>query len=236
MKKSLTFTLAAPALFLLAGTILFSPAQDNSSATAAPIKLAFIGASITAGYGTPDPRRDSYPAQLARLLGAGWQLRNFGVSGTTLLHDGDNPYVKKPEYGQALAFVPDILVIDLGANDSKPQNFEAHPADFVPDYEAIVAAFRLANPKVKIYAALPEPAFPENYGIRESVITAKIIPAIRQAAADTHISIIDNHTPLENAGAHFPDKIHPDEVGAGLIARSVYAALEADFPSAISSR
>jgi hypothetical protein len=34
-----------------------------------PIKVACIGNSITYGSGIPDRPRDSYPAQLARMLG-----------------------------------------------------------------------------------------------------------------------------------------------------------------------
>lgn len=224
---------------LLLAAIASSALADAVASPAAqgtPIKLAFVGASITAGVGTKDPAHDSYPAQLAAMLGGGWQVRDFGVSGTTLMHDGNAPYIKTPKYRQALAFVPDVLVIDLGGNDSKPQNFEAHPGDFVPDYLAMVAAFRQVNPKIKIYAALPEPAFPDNYGIRESVLVGKIIPAIRQAAATVHISVIDNHTPLEGAAAHFHDRVHPDQAGAKLIAESVDAALKADFPQAVPAR
>jgi len=233
MNTALKSGFAAITFSLLAG--LSAGAQDAPSGDAPshpPRKLAFIGASITAGFGTADHKKSSYPAQLARMLGSGWEVGNFGVSGTTLLHDGDAPYVRTPSYQQALAFHPDLLVIDLGANDSKPQNFEAHPDDFIPDYKALIAAFQQANPNIKIYAALPVPAFPENYGIRESVIVAKIIPAIQQVVADTHIASIDLHTPMTDKGADFPDKIHPNEAGAKALAEVVYGVLKTDFPTA----
>jgi acyl-CoA thioesterase-1 len=224
------FALVASVLFL--GLVSMGPAraQDGAPTPAKPLKLAFIGASITAGVGTVDPHRDAYPYQLARMLGPSWDVRDFGVSGTTLLHDGDNPYVKTPSYQQALAFRPDILVIDLGGNDSKPQNFEAHPGDFVPDYAAMVAAFRAVNPAIKIYAALPVPAFPDNYGIRESVLEQKIIPAVRKAVVHTHISCIDFHTPMLDKGADFHDRVHPNEAGARALAEIACQALKADYP------
>jgi len=224
MKFKSHFSYVITFLGLVAGS--FALADDNSP----PIKLAFVGASITAGFGTANPARSAYPWQLARMLGDGWEVRDFGVNGATLIHSGDSPYIRTPSYQKALAYRPDVLVIDLGANDTKPQNFEAHPDDFVPDYKAMIADFQRANPKVKIYAALPVPAFPENYGIRESIIVAKIIPALQQVIADTHIASIDLHTPMEDKGADFPDKIHPNDAGAKALAEIVYAALKADFP------
>ena len=205
----------------------FSFAAEN--APDAPIKLAFVGASITAGYGTPNHERDSYPAQLSRMLGDGWQLRNFGVSATTLIHSGDVPYIGTEAYKKALDYAPDVLVIDLGGNDSKPQNFEAHPQDFVPDYKAMAEAFRKANSHVKIYAALPVPAFPENFGIRDSIIVEKIIPAIKQAAKEANLSVIDLHTPMQNRAADFADKVHPNQVGAKTLAEIIYEVFKKDF-------
>lgn len=202
---------------------------ENAAPTAPPLKLAFVGASITAGYGTANPAQDSYPAQLARMLGERWHVRNCGVSGATLIHSGDLPYVSTDAYKQVLALKPDVLVIDLGGNDSKTQNFEAHSQDFVPDYRAMVETFRRVNPNIKIYAAQPVPAFPGNYGIRDSVIIGKIMPAILQAATETHISVIDLHTPLVNRAADFADKVHPNEAGAKIIAEVIFSVLKKDF-------
>ena len=59
------------------------------------IRIAFIGDSITEGYGSANPKTDSYPAQLARLLGGDYVVGNFGKSGAYVLA-ADDPYnVKK---------------------------------------------------------------------------------------------------------------------------------------------
>lgn len=222
--------------FFACATLLSLPvfAQNNStSAPPEPVKLAFVGASITAGYGTQNHERDSYPAQLARMLGDAWQMRNFGVSATTLIYSGDVPYIRTEAYQKALQFAPAVLVIDLGGNDSKPQNFEAHPDDFVPDYKALAAAFRKENPRVKIYAALPVPAFPENFGIRDKIIIEKIIPAIRQAAKEANLSVIDLHTPMVNRAVDFADKVHPNEAAAKTMAETIFEVFKKDFPNAM---
>jgi pimeloyl-ACP methyl ester carboxylesterase len=48
------------------------------------------------------------------LLGEGYDVRNYGVSGCTMLRHGDSPYGSQKAYEEALAFNPDIAVIDLG--------------------------------------------------------------------------------------------------------------------------
>lgn len=58
-----------------------APAPDENT----PTRVACIGDSITFGAGTKNPRTDSYPAQLGRMLGNHFVVTNFGVSGTTML-------------------------------------------------------------------------------------------------------------------------------------------------------
>jgi lysophospholipase L1-like esterase len=192
---------------------------------AEPIRLACVGDSITAGYGLANPARDSYPAQLGRLLGPGWEVRNFGVSGATLMHAGDMPYDKQPAHADALAWKPDVVVIALGTNDTKDWNIGAHPGDFLPSYRALIDRFRKANPTVKIFLCLPPPAFPEAMSIRDSVLERKILPLIRQTAKGGKLPLIDLNAPLKNAGAEFPDKIHPNPDGAAALAAIVYGDL-----------
>lgn len=79
-----------------------------------PVKVACIGASITYGARINDRAQNCYPAQLQRMLGSGYEVTNYGVSGTTLLHNGDKPYRNTPQYQAALAANPGIVVIDLG--------------------------------------------------------------------------------------------------------------------------
>ena len=52
---------------------------------ARPVRVACVGNSITYGAGIANRQQNSYPAQLQYYLGADYEVRNFGVSGTTLL-------------------------------------------------------------------------------------------------------------------------------------------------------
>ena len=98
------------------------------------LKVACVGDSITYGSCIEDRENYSYPAQLQNLLGQEYDVRNFGVSGTTLLHKGNYPYISTEEYRKSLEFNPDIVLIKLGTNDSKPQN-RVHLAEYKQQYE-----------------------------------------------------------------------------------------------------
>lgn len=227
---------AVGALVLTGGLLTASITRAAESAAAKSIRVACVGDSITFGSGIQDRQHDSYPADLGRMLGAGYDVRNFGHSGATLLKRGDRPYFKVKEHAAALTFKPDVVVIMLGTNDSKHRgdgslNAEnavdnwQYKADYVPDYQALIAEFRQANPQVKVYVCLPTPCFPGRWGINDKTIHDEMIPLIRQVAADTGASIIDLNTALAGKKNLFPDTVHPNPAGAKLMAEAVYHAL-----------
>jgi acyl-CoA thioesterase-1 len=186
-------------------------------------KVACVGDSITWGSRIDD-RNMTYPAQLERLLGKGWKVSNFGVSGATLLKHGDKPYVKQKFYDEALASDSDIVVIMLGTNDSKPQNW-AHKEDFAADAKALIESFRAADPKSRIYVCLPVPAFAVNYNIHGEIVSGEVIPLLRQVAKEEQTPVIDCFAALTGKNSLFPDNIHPNAEGAGVIAATVCHAL-----------
>ena len=211
-------------LFLIAVlTALTSPtfAADRAAKT----KVACVGDSITYGAGIKD-RTKTYPADLQNLLGDQYDVKNFGVSGATLLKKGDKPYDKEKMYKAARDFKPDIVVIKLGTNDSKPQNWDKHKDDFAADYKAMIDAFRQANPQVKVYCALPVPVYPPGaFKIRDEIVKPEIVPLIKKIAEENKCELIDLYTALSDKPQLFPDKVHPNEEGAALIAKAVHKAL-----------
>ena len=201
-----------------------------------PVRVACVGDSITYGAGVPTRRTKSYPAQLGGLLGTDYDTRNFGRCGATMLKHSDLPYMFSSQYTNALNFGPDIVVIMLGTNDSKhrgdgslnsdnaPENWR-NKAEYLPDYEAMIAAFRRVNPKVKVFACLPPPCFPGGWGINDKTIHDEVIPLIRQVAGDVNATVIDLNTPLTGKTELFPDTVHPNTEGSQIMASVVYHAL-----------
>ena len=222
----------------LAGLFSLAPLV---SLLASPIRVACVGDSITWGAGISNRAENSYPAQLGVMLGTNWDVHNFGISGTTLLHQGDRPYVKQAAYKRALAFQPDVVVIDFGANDSKHRgdgsldsekaiNNWQYKTNFVHDYEEMITAFRQANPQARIYLCLPTPDYPGRWGINDKTIREEMIPMIRQAAKESDVMVIDLYTALSGRKELFPDTVHPNAGGARLMAATVYQALTGHAP------
>jgi lysophospholipase L1-like esterase len=200
-----------------------------------PIKLACIGNSITFGSGIPDRPRDSYPAQLARMLGEKWEVRNFGVGGRTLLKKGDFPYWNEEAYVQAKTFLPDVVIIKLGTNDSKPQNWK-FSTEFYSDYRAMIKELQALSSHPKIYLCKPVPAYGNRWGINDSIIVHEVIPAIEKLSKVENLPIIDLYAALSGKALLFPDQIHPNAEGAGLMAKAIYKTLIGKNGDLVSSQ
>ncbi len=189
-----------------------------------PIKVACVGDSITYGAGVEDREKNSYPRVLGQLLGERFDVWNFGVNGATLLAHGDNPWRFTPQFNAALGLRPDVVVIKLGTNDSKPQNW-IRSIRFEDDLEALIDDFKGLPSRPKIFLCLPVPAYEVRWGINEATINGGVIPAIRAVAKRCRLQVIDLHSALAGQAALFPDRIHPDARGARLIAETVKASL-----------
>jgi lysophospholipase L1-like esterase/pimeloyl-ACP methyl ester carboxylesterase len=182
------------------------------------ISIACIGASITQGATLENPLVQSFPAQLQALLGEGYQVNNYGVSGATLLKKGDLPYWQTPQYRQALASRPDMVVIDLGGNDSKLVN-RVHLDEFEQDYHALIRSFAQLPSHPRIVLLLPVTSFvTDTTQIWNPVIVGKIIPHIQQVAYEERVELLNMYAFFSNRPELLPDNIHPNAVGAGVMA------------------
>lgn len=204
--------------FLAASSLLLA-----SPAWADPIRVACVGDSITAGVGaTPG---QAYPSQLQRMLGPGYEVRNFGVSGCTLLRHGDHPYDEQGAFKAALDYKPDITIIMLGTNDTKPQNWGPHKDEFDTDYRWLVSQLLASNPFGKLFVCRPcwVPGA-GNYGINEPALDQEI-PIIDNIAASLHLGEIDMNAPLKAHPEDLPDRVHPNNAGAALMAKAAWKAI-----------
>ncbi len=190
-----------------------------------PIKIACIGNSITQGVGAKNQYQDGYPGILAQWLGKGYDVRNFGYSGRTMLMKGDRPYMKEQKYKDALAFCPDIVTIKLGTNDTKDMNWPTHGHEFEGDMRTMVAAFQALPSHPTIYLCYPVPPTKVQWTINDSTIVQQIIPIIDKIAKDMNVKVIDLHTPLLPHPECFPDCVHPNEEGYIHIATEIYRTL-----------
>lgn len=201
---------------LIAIAILFTTISHGQ------VKVACIGNSITYGHGLK--KEETYPVQLQNMLGSEWNVQNFGVSGRTLLSHGDLPYIKEKAFTNAKEFAPDVVIIKLGTNDAKPQNWKFKD-EFMADYTALIKEFEALPSHPKVFICYPVPAYGKNFNINDSVVNNHIVPLVKKVAKKNKTQLIDLYKPLNNHAEWFPDKIHPTKDGAGEIARVVSQTL-----------
>lgn len=198
--------------------ILFSPSM-------AITKVACVGASITNGALIKDKEHYSFPGQLQTLLGKDYQVSNFGVSGTTMLKNGNSPYWKTQQYQKALNSNPDIVFIDLGGNDSKLIN-RKYLNEINRDCQEMIDAFRQLSSHPRVIVMLPVVSFVrDTAGIWDPSILLQVIPGLQQAAYEKKAEVLDMHQLLVNHEELIPDKIHPDVTGSGIMARRLYESV-----------
>ena len=228
--------LAATSVFLVVGCGLLGPPQFIREADyAETIRVACVGNSVTYGAKIRNRAKNAYPAQLGELLGERWDVRNFGVTGATLLKKGDMPYWKEPTFYFAQKFEPHVVIIMLGTNDTKPQNWK-HARAFVDDYVEMIRAFAELKSRPRIWICYPVPAYPGRLGIRDSIINPQLLAKIDQIAAKTGRPVIDLYEALSDKPELFPDRIHPNAAGARVMAETIYTALTGRTSAAPSNR
>ncbi len=194
-----------------------------TSCTQPVTKIACVGDSITEGYGLAVQSKTAYPVVLDSILGADYSVLNSGRSATTLQKKGDFPYWICKEFSNVFSYHPDIIVIKLGTNDTKLQNWNA--VHYEADYQALIDTFKTIPTHPKMYLCLPVPVFETKWGINDSTVVNGIIPIINKLAEKNNLPVIDLYRTMQNQGSNFPDAIHPNEkaakVMAGIIAKTL---------------
>lgn len=190
------------------------------------IRVACIGNSITEGFGIDMSSEKGYPADLQKDLGTGYLVKNFGISARTMLNKGDLPYMHERQWKDALAFQPQVVIIGLGTNDSKPENWR-YGKDFKKDMQQMIDSLKMLSTHPEIYLATPIPAFKSTWNINDSVIIKGINPVIRRLAKKNKCRFIDLHTAyMPYARFQQKDGIHPTAKGAEKLAELIATSLQ----------
>jgi lysophospholipase L1-like esterase len=199
-------------------TAFFFLTAGNEKPSSDVIRVACVGDSLT--------QSTAYPYDLWMLLGASdYTVRNFGAGGTTVLLNSETPYMNTSVFQSALEFQPNLVIIMLGTNDAQP-SLEPYNSSFVGDYVKLVNAFQTLTNKPKIWAVLPPPIFSNQSGrISPEYFKLTVIPAIKQAANETNLPIINVYSALANYSIDFPDGEHPNSAGAKFIADEIYRVI-----------
>ena len=225
-----TLNLLSILIMLLIITACGSTSNTQSDAstpnnTNEPTRVACVGDSITQGVGISNPSENSYPAQLSNKLGEGWDVRNFGKSGATLIETGDIPYTDTAQFVPSHDFNPQVVIIMLGTNDMKTSNISEIDR-YISDYTTLIQGYKNLPSNPVVYICNPPPSYGSFAGITNTNIVNILLPKIQTVSTQNNVQIIDVYSALTNKSSLFPDTLHPNNEGATIIANTVYSSIQ----------
>ena len=203
-------------------------------------RIACIGDSITYGFGLKNRERDAYPAQLQRMLDekfpGKYEVRNFGNPGRgvythTKFKGTCRAFASVPEHALALAWHPDIVICNLGANDwgeiGKEGDGRLAKGTFAREYHALLDEYRKLStkPKIVIWTALAP--LGKAHGARGKPCVETLNAELVRFAEKENLPGIDMRTPLADdiESLVLKDGIHPNPEGSRQIAETTFKAL-----------
>jgi len=189
-------------LFLVLALLL-----PEATAAAVPVKILAFGDSLTAGYGVMPEQ--AFPARLqARLAadGIAAEVLNGGVSGDTTA-DG------AARLDWALADRPDIVLVELGANDALRG---IDPKLAYANLDKILTRFQASGAKVMLLGMLA----PANWGREYQQEFAAIYPDLaKKHNVPLYPFFLDGVA--TDPALNQPDGLHPNAKGAEIIADKI---------------
>lgn len=214
--------------------------------TSAKTVVACVGDSITFGVGVEDREDNCYPVVLQKILDTKkYKVGNFGVSGATLQKSGNMPYWKEERYEQSLSYNADVVVLLLGTNDVKTENWKDEET-FKKDYKDMIAEYQKLKTKPDVILVTPPEIFPYSeqeasdtlaarntgngpvdlYLVQEGIIASER-QIILEVGDEMGLGVIDlySHT-VDHPEWFNSDGVHPNAKGAKEIAQLVSEKIE----------
>ena len=192
----------------------------SNGAVFAQIRVACVGDSITAGWKLKEPEK--YVTKLGGLLGAGYDVQNFGHSAYSMLKLADKSYWDSPMFQAAQDFEPDIVTIMLGTNDAHPNYWPQYQDEYYRDYLDMIAFFETlpSSPSV-IVLGLP---YLKPGGRYDGVVALDAL--LPDVAAEAGVEFVEIWDVLVNSGLSvnqlMKDPIHPSALAHTIIAETVF--------------
>ncbi|WP_417798088.1 arylesterase [Terasakiella pusilla] len=192
-------------LQLLGGCVLFLLVVNliGSQAWAKELKILAFGDSLTAGYRLP--QGDGFPEQLeSRLRAEGYDIKviNAGVS-------GDTTQGGLARLNWALADQPDVVILELGANDALRG---IDPAITKQNLDQMITLFKEKGVTVLLAGMLAPPNLGAEYGEQFNSIYQTLA---KKHAVALYPFFLDGVA--GNPDLNLDDGIHPTKEGVAII-------------------
>eukprot|EP00928_Gymnodinium_smaydae_P032968 TRINITY_DN23744_c0_g5_i1.p1 TRINITY_DN23744_c0_g5~~TRINITY_DN23744_c0_g5_i1.p1 ORF type:complete len:529 (+),score=67.27 TRINITY_DN23744_c0_g5_i1:53-1639(+) len=184
------------------------------------IRVACLGDSLT---------QWGYPDHLHRLLndasssGRGparpFRVMDFGRGGAGLTRATSLPYGETPEFQNALACVPDIVVVQLGTNDGKQGCWQLAGGvqGYLEAYKALLERLlRGRSPAPRVILAAPPPVYKDgSMGVIASVINGVLPRVVQEFAASLGHGFADAFSELGGSALSRPSVVLDDGLHMG---------------------
>ncbi|GBU11155.1 esterase [Erysipelotrichaceae bacterium] len=187
------------------------------------IKIACVGDSITYGFLLFPRKKNAYPTILGQRLGKKFLVRNFGVNGTTIAANGNQPYTLQNAYKESLEFQADIAILMFATNDTRKMN--RNTTEFKSDYSKLIASYQAIGTYViimsspKIYC--PRKRKTPYYGMDEQLLQT-YRELSKEIALERALPFIDLYAISQDYPTSFKkDGVHPDKIFANIMAIEV---------------
>lgn len=174
--------------------------------------IAFLGDSLTYGYGLP--REQAFPALIGRRIaeqgGPAWKIINAGINGDTTAGG-----LRRAE--QLLAQRPNVLFLALGANDAlrgvPPAVIEANLRAIIERARKLSVTVVLAGMKIPALVQLP-------YIHSYNAVFPKLAVEYRLPFVPFLLEGV-----MLDATLNLPDGVHPNAAGMKIVAAHAWKAL-----------
>ena len=214
----------------LSGCLLCFHLSSSKISDSENITVACIGDSITFGSGVFKTRqKDAWPSLLEHRFGKNATVLNYGIRGATLQKEGNRPYKDYVDLDSVMNEKPDLFLVMLGTNDSKPINWNKDR--YARQFEELIEKLNRGDWKHQIVLLAPPKAFPNPKtgailaSIDNTVIKNEIHPIVKSTAKKYHLLCIDLYEATKTHPEYYTDGVHPNKKGNRAIARFIYAKI-----------
>ncbi len=215
-------------LLLAAVPLMTASAEDTTEKITfdhTPVKVACVGASTTEGT-----KGHSYPAYLQIMLGNGFEVRNFGYPGCSVIKNQAYSYIgTNTYYENSLAYGADIVIIDMGVNDAQPGFYNGGNNTFEQDYDELVSSYLNQPNQPLVLLSIGGRIYngPSVWGHRDELITDFVMPAQQKIAEKYDLPTADLRGMLVAHDEYFDtdDGVHYTGPGYRAMAQLYYDEL-----------
>jgi acyl-CoA thioesterase-1 len=207
---------------IVAGLVLMVPVFAAPAKAQAPIKLAVLGDSLSAGYGLPIS--SAFPAKLEKALrekGLKVDILNAGVSGDTSSAGRDRLDWSIPEGTEA-------VIVELGANDALRGLDPKVTRDALEDIVKRLQARKIA---VLLAGMLAPPNYGPDYAAKFDPIYSDLAKAYDVALYPFFLDGVAAEAKLNQS-----DGLHPTAAGIDIIVARILPTAEAFLNKVAAAR